>query len=134
MLFRSSLGELVPGYRARIVGDDGADLPDGEIGQLWVAGDSGNGYYYAHLSAFAPGIHDGQRVRAGELVGFVGDTGNARGTSPHLHFEIHPGGIGPVNPYPLLRAAYGNRPKFTAVVPTTVPPAPSIPEPAAAGG
>ncbi|MEI2699173.1 MAG: M23 family metallopeptidase [Microthrixaceae bacterium] len=102
--------------------------------KLWVAGDSGNGYYYAHLSAFAPGIHDGQRVRAGELVGFVGDTGNARGTSPHLHFEIHPGGIGPVNPYPLLRAAYGNRPKFTAVVPTTVPPAPSIPEPAAAGG
>lgn len=102
--------------------------------KLWVAGDSGNGYYYAHLSAFAPGVHDGQRVRAGELVGFVGDTGNARGTSPHLHFEIHPGGIGPVNPYPLLRAAYGNRPKFTAVVPTTVPPAPSIPEPAAAGG
>lgn len=100
--------------------------------KLWVVGDSGNEYYYAHLSAFASGIHDGQRVRAGELVGFVGDTGNARGTSPHLHFEIHPGGIGPVNPYPLLRAAYGNRPKFTAVVPTTAPPATSIPDPALA--
>ncbi len=102
--------------------------------KLWVVGDSGNEYYYAHLSAFAPGIQDGQRVRAGELVGFVGDTGNARGTSPHLHFEIHPGGIGPVNPYPLLRAAYGNRPKFTAVVPTTVPPEPSVPGPVATAG
>ncbi len=91
--------------------------------KLWVVGDSGIEYYYAHLSAFAPGVHDGQRVKAGELVGYVGDTGNARGTSPHLHFEIHPGGVGPVNPYPLLRAAYGNRPKFTAVVPTTTVPA-----------
>ncbi|MFN7151174.1 MAG: peptidoglycan DD-metalloendopeptidase family protein, partial [Microthrixaceae bacterium] len=75
--------------------------------KLWVRGESGTEYYYAHLAAFAPGIADGQRVRAGELIGYVGDTGNARGTSPHLHFEIHPGGVGPVNPYPLLKAAYG---------------------------
>ncbi len=89
--------------------------------KLWVNGDSGTEYYYAHLAAFAPGIADGQRVRAGEVVGYVGDTGNARGTSPHLHFEVHPGGVGPVNPYPLLKAAYGNRPMVKATAPVTVP-------------
>ena len=116
--------------------------------KLWVNGDSGNEYYYAHLAAFAPGVRDGKRVRAGEVVGFVGDTGNAKGTSPHLHFEIHPGGAGPANPYPLLKAAYGNRPVVRAVVPTTttlppttlpttVPPVatePSAPAPAATPG
>jgi murein DD-endopeptidase MepM/ murein hydrolase activator NlpD len=101
--------------------------------KLWVKGESGTEYYYAHLAAFAPGIADGQPVRAGELIGYVGDTGNARGTSPHLHFEIHPGGVGPVNPYPLLKAAYGARPVAPAVVPTTVPP-PAPPAPAAPAG
>ena len=92
--------------------------------KLWIVGESGNHYYYAHLSAFAEGIAEGQEVRAGEIVGYVGDTGNARGTSPHLHFEIHPDGRGPVNPYPLLKAAYGSRPAYRAVAPTTtlVPP------------
>lgn len=85
--------------------------------KLWVVGESGTEYYYAHLSAFAPGIVEGQQVRAGEVVGYVGDTGNARGTSPHLHFEIHPGGVGPINPYPVLKAAYGNRPTVRASAP-----------------
>lgn len=92
--------------------------------KLWVRGDSGTEYYYAHLAAFAPGVADGVEVRAGEVVGYVGDTGNARGTSPHLHFEIHPGGVGPINPYPVLKAAYGNRPVQRAVAPTTAPPPP----------
>jgi murein DD-endopeptidase MepM/ murein hydrolase activator NlpD len=104
--------------------------------KLWVDGDSGTEYYYAHLAAFAPGIANGQRVRAGEVVGYVGDTGNAKGTSPHLHFEIHPGGVGPVNPYPILKAAYGNRPVARAEAPvttTTVAP-PAAPAPAEVAG
>jgi murein DD-endopeptidase MepM/ murein hydrolase activator NlpD len=86
-----------------------ARVGQGTLGgnKLWVVGDSGTEYYYAHLAAFAPGVVDGRRVNAGDVVGYVGDTGNARGTSPHLHFEIHPGGTGPVNPYPLLAATRG---------------------------
>jgi murein DD-endopeptidase MepM/ murein hydrolase activator NlpD len=71
--------------------------------RLWLVGASGTRYFYAHLSGFAPGIADGKVVEAGEMVGYVGNTGNARTTPAHLHFEVHPGGGPAVNPYPLLR-------------------------------
>jgi peptidoglycan LD-endopeptidase LytH len=72
---------------------------------LYLRGDDGNEYYYAHLDSYASRV--GQRVKAGELVAYNGQTGNARFTAPHVHFEVHPGGGTPVNPYPYVKAACG---------------------------
>ena len=68
---------------------------------VFLRGSNGNNYFYAHLSAFEGGS---RYVEQGDIIGYVGDTGNARGT-PHLHFEIHPGRGSPVNPYRSVRAA-----------------------------
>ena len=115
--FRDSWGETRPGGR----GHTGVDMmsPNGTplvaiengivtnpgwhyaggIG-LYVLGDSGDSWYYAHLSAYAPGIVAGTRVAAGQLIGYVGETGNAAG--PHLHLaRILPGGQY-VDPYPVV--------------------------------
>ena len=83
-----------------------ANMGTGTLGgiKLWVYGESGTRYYYAHLQAYAPGITEGTVVRAGDVVGYVGDSGNAVGTPPHLHYEIHPGGGDAIDPYPLLHA------------------------------
>jgi len=87
--------------------------------RLWLTDDAGNEYYYAHLSAYAPGTADGVRVRAGQVIAFLGNTGQAITTPPHLHFEIHPGGGNSVNPYPYLMAWQRNAPVPQAFVAAT---------------
>jgi murein DD-endopeptidase MepM/ murein hydrolase activator NlpD len=78
--------------------------------RLWLRDGQGNLFYYAHLSAFSPLAVNGSEVNAGDVVGFVGNTGDAQGTPFHLHFEIHPVGLlglgydGAVNPTSYLLA------------------------------
>ena len=73
--------------------------------QLYLQGDNGVEYFYAHLSGYA--VSTGTRVRAGQLIAYNGQTGNARYTAPHVHFEVHPGGGSAVNPYPHLKPVCG---------------------------
>lgn len=61
-------------------------------------------WYLAHLAGIAPGLVDGQPVTTGQVVGYVGDSGNARGGAPHLHFGIYPQGAGAVPPKPVVDA------------------------------
>jgi murein DD-endopeptidase MepM/ murein hydrolase activator NlpD len=76
--------------------------------RLWLLDRKGNQFYYAHLSAFSPLAVNGAQVRAGDVVGFMGNSGDAAGTPYHLHFEIHPvsmlhlGYDGVIPPYPYL--------------------------------
>lgn len=90
-------------------------VTDGVISNLHSGGNGGimaylraaNGdvFFYAHLRKYAPGINTGRRVSAGELIAYNGNSGNARGGACHVHFEWHPRGGAPTNPYSLLAAA-----------------------------
>ena len=78
--------------------------------RLWLTDANGNSFYYAHLAGYSPWILHHPHVRAGEVLGFLGRTGDAFTTTPHLHFEIHPhqlvplGEDGAVNPTGYLQA------------------------------
>src|SRR5262249_51172157 len=89
---------------------------------LYLKGQSGTVYQYIHLNndhgkgndnrgkcvpgvAYAPGLADGSWVVAGQQVGFVGDSGDANGIHPHLHFEVHPGGKAAIDPFTHLNQA-----------------------------
>ncbi|MGQ0697704.1 MAG: M23 family metallopeptidase [Panacagrimonas sp.] len=69
---------------------------------VWVMGPGRQLHYYAHLDRIGP-VSPGQRVHAGQVLGYVGTSGNARGTPPHLHYGIYTP-MGAINPYPLLSA------------------------------
>lgn len=71
---------------------------------LWLTTENGASFYYAHLDRWAPGLYEGMEVQSGDLLGFVGNTGNALHTPSHLHFGINQNDE-MVNPYPLLTHA-----------------------------
>ncbi len=78
--------------------------------RLWLQDKAGNQFYYAHLSAYTPLARNGTHVHAGDVLGFVGNTGDAAGGPYHLHFEVHPAALlflgydGAVDPTPYLDA------------------------------
>ncbi len=82
-----------------------ASIRDSGLGgrQVWVMGPGRERYYYAHLDGWQDGLAAGDVVMPGDRLGSVGDTGNARGTPPHLHFGVY-GSNGARDPLPLLRA------------------------------
>ncbi|MGI8983913.1 MAG: M23 family metallopeptidase [Acidimicrobiales bacterium] len=77
---------------------------DGGLGgkAAYVTQSDGTFYYMAHLDGFAKNLRAGSVVRQGDVVGYLGDSGNAVGGSPHVHFEVHPRGGAAVNPKPIL--------------------------------
>jgi murein DD-endopeptidase MepM/ murein hydrolase activator NlpD len=72
--------------------------------RLWLKTERGDSFFYAHISAFGPEAVSGRKVKAGTLLGFVGNTGDAEPTPPHLHFEIHPGDKKAIDPHEVLAA------------------------------
>ena len=71
---------------------------------MWLTTESGTSFYYAHLERWAAGLYEGLEVQRGEILGFVGNTGNALTTPPHLHFGVNQNDE-MINPYPILARA-----------------------------
>jgi len=104
--------------------------------RFWLRDLLGNEFYYAHLLAFSPLARDGAHVKAGDVIGFAGTTGDAAGTPPHLHFEVHPvellwkGYDGVVDPYQYL-LAWKRQADISFDVSGWIPPGGKAPAPAA---
>ncbi len=98
----SPLVAVVDGMISKIVPDRPGSLGGN---YLRVSRSDGTYFTYIHLSRFADGLYVGQRVVAGQIIGFVGRTGAAAG--PHLHFEVHPFGGPPINPTAVVNGAGG---------------------------
>ncbi|MBW3591588.1 MAG: M23 family metallopeptidase, partial [Actinobacteria bacterium] len=73
---------------------------------IYFKGSNGTEYFYTHLQGFSDAPVGGQ-IKGGTHIGYVGNTGNARGTPPHVHFEVAPAGSGTINPTPTARRACG---------------------------
>jgi murein DD-endopeptidase MepM/ murein hydrolase activator NlpD len=71
---------------------------------IWLTTENGASFYYAHLDRWAAGLYEGEEVQAGDLIGYVGNTGNAKYTPSHLHFGVNDNDQ-MVNPYPVLTRA-----------------------------
>lgn len=84
-----------------IISQVGLDRLGGKV--IWVTGPALSRHYYAHLNGYADHIQEGDWVEVGETLGYVGNTGNAKNTPPHLHYGIYLNGIGAVNPYLYLK-------------------------------
>ncbi|CAN5191377.1 hypothetical protein BH24ACT1_BH24ACT1_09440 [soil metagenome] len=92
------------GTPVRAPADGRARIRDGGLGGLsvYVIEPDGTYYFLAHLAGTAADLVDGGPVRTGQVVGFTGDSGNAAGGVPHVHFEVHPRGGGPIDPKAVL--------------------------------
>ncbi len=71
---------------------------------IWLTTENGASFYYAHLDRWAAGLYEGMQVQSGDLLGYVGNTGNAANTPSHLHFGVNQNDE-MVNPYPMLTKA-----------------------------
>ncbi|ENV43197.1 hypothetical protein F955_02940 [Acinetobacter schindleri CIP 107287] len=84
-----------------------ADLRNNNLGGkvIWILGPGGTWHYYAHLDGHKRGLSVGDYVKKGQVIGYVGNSGNARHTAPHLHYALYlqGKGRGAVNPYSYLR-------------------------------
>ncbi|MEO7429443.1 MAG: M23 family metallopeptidase, partial [Acidimicrobiales bacterium] len=95
----------------------------------------GTYFYLAHLSGLVDGFVDGMPVATGDIVGYVGDSGNARGSAPHVHFGIYPRGGAPIDPKPILdRFLLEAEARIPELVAALQAARPALPASAAAGG
>ncbi|MEO9176608.1 MAG: M23 family metallopeptidase [Gaiellales bacterium] len=95
--------------------------------QEWLKDAAGNLFYYGHLSAYAPVAQTGAQVHAGDVIGFLGDSGDAQGTPYHLHFEIHPAGKWAVPPFAYVSAWLNNSAPLGGVTPAASSPVGLVP-------